>query len=765
MSWIGATGQNENQEQFDILKDEIDANATYINTLVGIPDPLHTPIFGINILNPGLFGLVERAEVNIKALQLGEEGIGTNISGIETTISGIETTISGIEGEITALQGEVGLVQGEVSGLSGAFSTFNTITLPLIFTNIGIADGLAADALSKANKSLGIWDESVNNTYNKKSGNVGIGATFGGVLNNKLEVVGNINIPTGNTYRINDEPFNYSHLAGTPPVSSKWTNATDTITNIYYNTGNVGIGTTSLINNRLEVGGNLNISAGSKYKINNVDLSFSDLGGTLSYNSLTDKLTGGTNINIVGNAINNTYTYTLPTASTSILGGVKVDGTTININNGVISGANTYTLPTASQSVLGGVKVGSGLSITSGVLSANAGTIATTTTTGVVKVGNGLSIIADGTLSLVQATNSLLGGVKVDANTIVINASTGVISSVQTQADWNNTDNSSRAYIQNKPTILNSKWGNTFENIWYTSGNVGIGTATNTTGVKLDVNGIIESRTSIGANSSFYFRGVANSDLSRVTIAGQLSTGSAVNDTILRSTNKLVLQSGTASPAIVINTNNNVGIGTTNPNANLHLHGNGASQNVRISFSDNTSGIATTDGFCIGKDTAQVGYIYNNENNAISIGTNNTERMRIYAGGAIGLQSTGYGIPNNFMNGGSLAIGNTGANYGGGTGSWNANTEGTAGLLMECADNTEIAIHDNATALHSFMRYTTNGNFTIGRDMGHGTANVNIAGTLSVPVDRGHNSSDGKARYYYINNGPDRKSTRLNSSH
>ena len=29
--------------------------------------------------------------------------------------------------------------------------------------------------------------------------------------------------------------------------------------------------------------------------------------------------------------------YTLPTATTTVLGGVKVDGTTITINNGVIS--------------------------------------------------------------------------------------------------------------------------------------------------------------------------------------------------------------------------------------------------------------------------------------------------------------------------------------------------------------------------------------------------------------------------------------------
>lgn len=92
--------------------------------------------------------------------------------------------------------------------------------------------------------------------------------------------------------------------------------------------------------------------------------------------------------------------YSLPTASATVLGGVKV-GTNLSIAEGVLSakdttysnassstaglmsgtdkakldgiasGANNYSLPTASSSVLGGVKVGSNLSInSSGVLSA-----------------------------------------------------------------------------------------------------------------------------------------------------------------------------------------------------------------------------------------------------------------------------------------------------------------------------------------------------------------------------------------------------------
>lgn len=76
--------------------------------------------------------------------------------------------------------------------------------------------------------------------------------------------------------------------------------------------------------------------------------------------------------------------YTLPTASTTILGGVRVDGTTIQINgSGVIS--STYTLPTASASTLGGIKIGSGLTITNGVVSVSGG--GTSTQADTLKVG------------------------------------------------------------------------------------------------------------------------------------------------------------------------------------------------------------------------------------------------------------------------------------------------------------------------------------------------------------------------------------------
>ncbi len=47
----------------------------------------------------------------------------------------------------------------------------------------------------------------------------------------------------------------------------------------------------------------------------------------------------------------------------------------------------------------------------------------------------------------------------------------------------------------------------------------------------------------------------------------------------------------------------------------------------------------------------------------------------------------------------------------------------TAGLLMECLSNTELAVHDSGDRYASLMYYqgNPNNNITIGRDVGWGT--------------------------------------------
>ena len=98
-----------------------------------------------------------------------------------------------------------------------------------------------------------------------------------------------------------------------------------------------------------------------------------------------------------------TTPYTLPPATATTLGGVKV-GTGLNIApDGTLSAAEQYALPAATADQLGGVKVGTGLNIApDGTLSAAeqyALPAATATTLGGVKVGDYLDIAPDGTIS------------------------------------------------------------------------------------------------------------------------------------------------------------------------------------------------------------------------------------------------------------------------------------------------------------------------------------------------------------------------------
>jgi hypothetical protein len=84
--------------------------------------------------------------------------------------------------------------------------------------------------------------------------------------------------------------------------------------------------------------------------------------------------------------------YSLPTASTTTLGGVKVDGSTITISSGVISAASSYTLPTASTTTLGGVKVdGTSITISNGVISTGGSAIGSLDAA----YGNGRSVSVD----------------------------------------------------------------------------------------------------------------------------------------------------------------------------------------------------------------------------------------------------------------------------------------------------------------------------------------------------------------------------------
>jgi hypothetical protein len=115
--------------------------------------------------------------------------------------------------------------------------------------------------------------------------------------------------------------------------------------------------------------------------------------------------------------------YSLPTATASVLGGIKV-GSGLSIDgSGVVTAAGTYTLPAATVSTLGGVVVGAGLAVTSGTVSVSYGTTSTTAC-----VGNDARL-SDARAPLSHSHGNLTnaGAIGSEADRIVVTTTSGVM--------------------------------------------------------------------------------------------------------------------------------------------------------------------------------------------------------------------------------------------------------------------------------------------------------------------------------------------------
>lgn len=97
-------------------------------------------------------------------------------------------------------------------------------------------------------------------------------------------------------------------------------------------------------------------------------------------------------------------TVSLPTATDTVLGGIKV-GNNLSMANGVLSATSApYTLPTATDSVLGGVKVGDNLSIANGVLSVASPEISTPANNATLDLTKQIFVLGTGTYNLANGT-------------------------------------------------------------------------------------------------------------------------------------------------------------------------------------------------------------------------------------------------------------------------------------------------------------------------------------------------------------------------
>ena len=306
--------------------------------------------------------------------------------------------------------------------------------------------------------------------------------------------------------------------------------------------------------------------------------------------------------------------YTLPTASVSTLGGVRI-GSGISIDaNGIISASSGYTLPDATTTIKGGVIVGAGLGVTAGTVSVTYGT-----TAGTACQGN------DSRLSDSRAPTGAAGGdltgtypnPQIAAGAVV---TADIANSAVTYAKIQNVS------VTDRLLGRSSAGAGVVEEIICTSAGRAL----------IDDADASAQRTTLGlgtiatqnANSVAITGGAIDGATIGATSAANGSFSSVVTPDIHAPSSSLTFRTAFGS-RMAITTGGDVGIGTLSPASRLHVSG----------------GVRSTTEYRIdnGQVTAALQVDANDailnaaSNHGLSLRTNNTQRVRIDSVGNVGI--------------------------------------------------------------------------------------------------------------------------------
>jgi hypothetical protein len=397
-------------------------------------------------------------------------------------------------------------------------------------------------------------------------------------INENLDVSGNIN---ASAYLLNGVPF-------TP---SQWTTS---VNDIYYTTGNVGIGKTNPTY-KLDVSGNVNCNA-----------IFTNGTQLTQYTDANVRTVLGTSAgtNMTWNTGTNKFDVAAPYTDTNVR---TVLGTSAGTNMTWNTGTNKFDVAApytdANVRTVLGTSAGTNMTWNTGTNKFDVAAPYTDT-----NVRTVLSTSAGSNMTWNTGTNKF--DVSVPASYTDTNTRTVLSNSAGTNMTWNTGTNKFDVAIPANPWVSNTS------GIYYKPPTVPIGqfsyvgiNKTNPS-FELDVSGSIFSQNffhfggyvGIGISNpanvisgypfqsignAYFSQGVAfnttintgvswpgtNSVLGRAQFALGYANSTGAGDVILKSGVKLHLQSGNGEGGITVNTLNNVGIGTTAPNYKLDVVG------------------------------------------------------------------------------------------------------------------------------------------------------------------------------------------------